>query len=879
MNASASRASSIATALLAIYTVSGVAALAYQVLWARFLGTQFGVSTFGVAISAAAFMLGLGLGSLIGANLTARLVRPLRVFALLEGVVALYALVLPLLQQTLDQALAPYLTGAPLATWYVVQGVVGLVCLSVPTFAMGIGFPMVLRAARAADISLATVYGVNTLGGATGALLPLLLLPLLGWQSALLVVATMGLGVAVAAYVLDARIHRTAQTLDHYDVLSATTRPPASWLWVYAGVGFAALLLEVAWVRLYGMIFLRTEYVMAIILFVYLAGIGAGSLFARWLNPRTWLPWFPAFIAVSVALGLWLLPVVARWNDAAQVDSLSAALWTQGGMLALSVIWPTLLLGAWLPMLSTLHAQPRSGPWLYGANSIGAACGALFAAYVMIPSVGTVGSIVAAAVMLSVLALRWATPGSSWSVLALLLLWPVAQLPPARLLQPSAQADTHDRYIYEDAVALTHVTERADGQRLLLDDLQRMDAASDPAAVLAQQNQVRLPLLLHSNPTSVLFVGLGTGISAGASLYDAQLTRTAVELSQGAIHAARDWFAPVNGNILDHATVVHDDARRFLAATEQRFDVIIGDLFHPDLIGRSTLLSRQQFARSKARLNDGGVFVQWVAINQFDAATLQIVWRTFAAEFPAAVAFVDGFRMALVGTRDRRIDANAMLGKRGADIDQQQLAMTGQEGPWTWLGRYWGALSVGPGAVQDEWWPQIEYRLPRIRYEANVLAQTLAWLFAQRPRADIAAQQLGVTPSQFDQFERAYAATELAARSWHAAVRGDALGAQRLLRLAHQANDRDRWVASALADYMYDSLPQAVAAGMNESQALDTVLAIYPDHVPSVRRKWQVERSAASPQAQVWGERLRALSPLDAALRGTTQRDGSHSTQ
>ena len=860
MMATSPRNTSFVLQLLLLYTLSGATALAYQVLWARFLSTQFGVSTFGVAISAAAFMLGLGLGSLIGARLMARVARPLRLFAWLEVGVAIYALVLPWIRQALDQLLAPYLAGAELATWYGVQGMVGLLCLSVPTLAMGIGFPMILQAARAANISLATVYGVNTLGGATGALLPLLLLPLLGWQNALMAVALLGAMIAWAAYRLDTR-YPTASPL--LSAAPTNTRPPLSWLLPYAGVGFAALLLEVAWVRLYGMIFLRTEYVMAIILFVYLLGIGAGSLLARWLNPRIWLPWFPALIAASVALGLWLLPVIARWSDAADVSSLPAALWTQGALLALCVIWPTVLLGAWLPLLATLQTQYHSGPWLYSANSIGAALGACCAAYVVIPMLGTVGSVVAAGVMLSLLALRWSTPHRSWSVAALLLLWPVAQLPPAHVLQPSAQANTRDVYRYEDAVALTHVTERVDGQRLLLDDLQRMDAASDPAAVMAQQNQVRLPLLLHPQPTSVLFVGLGTGISASASLYDTQLTRTAVELSQGAIQAARDWFAPVNGSILDHTVVVHDDARRFMAATQQQFDVIIGDLFHPDLIGRSTLLSQQQLARSKARLNDGGVFVQWIALNQFDVATLKIVWRTFVAEFPDAVVFVDGFRLAMVGTRARRISAADVLGKVGAENHNLLQAMTGQEGPWTWLGRYWGALQVGPGAVQDEWWPQIEYRLPRVRYEQDVLAQTLAWLFSQRPHVDVAAQQLGVIPLQFEQFERAYVATELAARSWHAAVRGDATGAQRLLRLAHQANAHDRWVASTLADQMYDSLPQAVAAGMDEIKVLDAVLAIYPDHVPSVRRQWLIARSTASPQAVSWRERLHVLSPLN----------------
>jgi spermidine synthase len=53
--------------LLAIlYCVSGLTSLAYEVLWARMLSMQFGVSIFGVVLAVTAFMIGLGLGSLSG---------------------------------------------------------------------------------------------------------------------------------------------------------------------------------------------------------------------------------------------------------------------------------------------------------------------------------------------------------------------------------------------------------------------------------------------------------------------------------------------------------------------------------------------------------------------------------------------------------------------------------------------------------------------------------------------------------------------------------------------------------------------------------------------------------------------------------------------
>ena len=56
--------------LLALYFLSGVSSLAYEVLWVRMLSIQFGVSIFAAVITVAAFMAGLGLGSFAGIKLS-----------------------------------------------------------------------------------------------------------------------------------------------------------------------------------------------------------------------------------------------------------------------------------------------------------------------------------------------------------------------------------------------------------------------------------------------------------------------------------------------------------------------------------------------------------------------------------------------------------------------------------------------------------------------------------------------------------------------------------------------------------------------------------------------------------------------------------------
>jgi spermidine synthase len=164
----------------ALYTLSGLASLAYEVLWVRMLSQQFGVSIFGVVITVTAFMAGLGAGSWIGARWRSR-VPSLFVFGLLEAGVAAYALSLPWLMHFLQKELADLAIHLQLSTWYGLQGVIALLVLFLPACALGIGFPLILRAAAGMVMPVSRLYGLNTLGACVGALLPLALLPNVGW--------------------------------------------------------------------------------------------------------------------------------------------------------------------------------------------------------------------------------------------------------------------------------------------------------------------------------------------------------------------------------------------------------------------------------------------------------------------------------------------------------------------------------------------------------------------------------------------------------------------------------------------------------------------------------------------------------------------------
>lgn len=532
-------------------------------------------------------------------------------------------------------------------------------------------------------------------------------------------------------------------------------------------------------------------------------------------------------------------------------------------------------MGAWLPLLTgRFGTTDESGVWLYGANCLGGAMGAVIACLVCMPLLGSTAMVVVAGLAITAFGLVWAHTRWAWSVFAVMLpcAWAIHSMPPVHELLPKVEAHSVDLYLYEDAISLTHVVEQHDGQRVLLSDLQRMDASTDPGAVEIQKDQARLALLLHAAPRSVLFLGLGTGISMAGSLPFPQLQRSAVELSQGAIHAARQWFAPVNSSVMDHADIQRDDARHFLNSTQRNYDVIVGDLFHPDLAGMGSLLSVQQFQRAREHLSGDGIFVQWLALNQFDIQSLSVVLRSFQQVYPNAQMFMDGMHLALVGSKRGGLSAPAMLANLRRMSEPEQNAATGGEGVWTWLGRYWGPIAESSGEIQDEWLPYIEYSLPRARYNGNVnLENLLQWLLRHHPDGEAAVGMTGVSAEDKSRFGRAYVATELSVRAWVASLQGDEAKAGKLIWLAYQANPQDRWIDNALADNMLQSLAQASQRGLSQREALQRILRVYPDHIAALRMLWHLEQgSGNSLEAESFRLRLQRLSPLDKELNAAS---------
>ena len=125
------------------FFLSGAAALVYQVVWQRILTLHTGIGVVSVSLIVAAFMAGLGLGSHLGGVLSARVSprRALRVFALLELGVGLFAAISCRLYY---DGLGSFAAGLYATT--AGAAVAHFAAFLLPTTLMGMSLPFLVRA-------------------------------------------------------------------------------------------------------------------------------------------------------------------------------------------------------------------------------------------------------------------------------------------------------------------------------------------------------------------------------------------------------------------------------------------------------------------------------------------------------------------------------------------------------------------------------------------------------------------------------------------------------------------------------------------------------------------------------------------------------------
>ncbi|MBI4796558.1 MAG: fused MFS/spermidine synthase [Deltaproteobacteria bacterium] len=159
---------------------------------------------------------------------------------------------------------------------------------------------------------------------------------------------------------------------------------------------------------------------------------------------------------------------------------------------------------------------------------------------------------------------------------------------------------------------------------------------------LTAEHQTQFGLLEHPRPRQVLLLGGGSPGLAPQILKTATISRVDyVELDPQLVALGQQVLAAPLG---DKVRLIHQDARRFLAATQQRYDVILMALPGPQNAQLNRYYTREFFALVARRLEPGGVFsfslpASTTSLYPLRAAYLALAYHTLRQVFPEVLVF------------------------------------------------------------------------------------------------------------------------------------------------------------------------------------------------------------------------------------------------
>ena len=678
------------------FSCSGAAGLLYEVVWSKQLAYLLGSSLHSVATVVAAFLGGLALGArVLGARLASGPGLARRYAALEVGVAVLGAVLLPILRSLDGPVGQLYRAFGGESPAFAIARVVLLILLLVPPAAlMGATLPvLVARCERGAlGAGLAGLYAINTLGAVAGSVLGgFLLLPALGLGGTTAVAAALNLAAAGIAWRFsgpersEARALRTAAE-PVPELLPSVGR--AVFAALFALSGCMALLLQLAWVRLFGLVLGSSVYSFSAVLGVYLLGIGLGSaLIARPLARGAAAPWWFALaqfgIALASTLGIHAYAGLPRTMlDLGERTGASWAGLLAGELSLVStlILVPCLLLGAAFPIATRLLQHGDAGETTataYAVNTLGTIAGSLATGFLLLPALGVQGVVLLASgisVVVGLVALLLpgaARPGrtalTAAAVLGLAAVAAGASVPrwDPRLMslgtfRPfSAQsmlksfresggrgdptrevASSQHVVFYRDGInASVLVASDHERTRTWLRVGGKVEGGTDD--MLTQVMVGVIPTVMAPPGARTLIVGHGTGATAAAALAAGAGPTDIVELEPAVLTASRFFHAPRQDPLDDPRVKVHvEDARTELEHGEGRYGVIISQPSNPWLAGVNNLFTVDFYRRVRARLRPDGVFGQWIQLYELSPGTFESLLSSFLEVFPEAHLFI-----------------------------------------------------------------------------------------------------------------------------------------------------------------------------------------------------------------------------------------------
>lgn len=493
----------------------------------------------------------------------------------------------------------------------------------------------------------------------------------------------------------------------------------------FALVGATAFVYEVAWTRLLATYLGSSTYSFTMMLAVFLTGIVLGSIaFELWLE-RGWPVTLGTFAATQTLTAVAalsflyfyqhfpnLLPMVLRsrgetFGGLLQAQLLISAAAMLPAALVFGFNFPVaMLLIAGRPGAAGRHAA-AVGP-AYAANTVGAIVGAVAAGFWLVPLVGSYRLVAVTAVvnllLAAILTLRHA-PRSTLAFATQGLVLGGCVLAGTGAFYNRALAtystvvywDYHDsKLTLAEAAATTDVIFAEDGLNANISVARTEDYVAlrtngkvdaSPRDSITQLMVGHIGPVFHPSPKRVLVIGFGSGMTVSAVARYPEVERiVCVEIEPAVIRASQHLERLHRGVVNDpRLEIVLDDARNYLLTTREKFDLIISEPSNPWIAGVSTLFTSEYYAEARARLEPGGIFVQWIQAYSLFPDDFRMILATLGPHFTKVTlwraASLDYMLLAQTQSEPLHLDRiRALWQQPQLRADYEELGMRRPEG-------------------------------------------------------------------------------------------------------------------------------------------------------------------------------------------------------
>jgi len=729
--------------LLLFFVASGCAALIYEVVWFHLLRLVVGASAVSLAIVLTSYMGGMCLGSLAFPRWVSPNHPPLRVYAYLEAAIAASGIVLLVLLPLIGKLYLAIVGHGALGL--ALRAFICLLCLLPPTILMGATLPAIARClntTRSGMSQLGLLYMANLAGGVFGCLLAgFYLLRLYDDTVATFFAVSLNAGVAAVAFSFASRDRFRAADASKLALPSLADHRIV--YLVIALSGLTALGAQVIWTRLLGLILGGTVFSFTIILAIFLTGLGlgssVGSLLARHVrSPRASLGWCQLGLVAAIPFAAHMITVeLPFWKLNPDLAGSLFLIFSHDLVRSAVAILPaTGLWGASFPLALAAAASKGQEPGhlaggINAANTIGAIVGALLFGLVMVPAFGSsisqqVLAVVSGCSALFLIGAHGAAESqeklrkpraiaaavlvAGFALLMIQLVPPISGQVIATGRRAHFQEILSEDILFagEGRTSSVAVVDYPSTNERSIHVGGKTMASTIPEDMRLQRMMGHLPALIHPNPKTALVIGFGAGVTAGSLVVHPEIERIVIcDFEPLMPEIGGKYFATANYDVVNdpRVEVIIDDARHFIATTQEKFDIITSDPLDPWMDGAAVLYTVEFYEYARKRLHPGGIVAQWLPLYETDEPSMKSELASFLEVFPEGTIWSshiprnggndlvmigqDGPMRIDVDQMTSRIQQNPRLAQSLADVDLSYLI--------TLLSTYFGR---GPDLVE-----------------------------------------------------------------------------------------------------------------------------------------------------------------------------------